>query len=135
MFFPITNVTVTLDQEAFSRGISISLGTPPQVVSLRPGTEDDNLYPVNRAACKPSFNDTCIGLSGGVFNPSASTSFHEVSTGQWNGTSEANPGQLSEVFFNDVMTFGNATAYGFPAFFDQQNYGVLFLIYRNSFVG
>lgn len=125
MFLAITNVTVTLDQDARSRGIPLSIGTPPQQVSLRPSTADDDLYPVNRAACGPAFNDSCVGSYGGVFNPSASTSFRQVQQGQWNGTSEPNPLQLSDIYFNDVLTFGNATAYGFPAFLDQPGYGML----------
>jgi hypothetical protein len=39
------------------------------------------------------------------------------------GTNEPNPTELSMVYFNDVLTFGNATAYGFPAYFDEPQYG------------
>jgi hypothetical protein len=125
MFLPWTNVTVTLDQKALSRGIPLSIGNPPQPVSLRPSTGDDELYVVNRAVCGPSYNDSCIGSYGGVFNPSASKSFYQVSEGQWNGTIAQNPNDLSLVYFNDVLTFGNATAYGFPAILDQINYGMM----------
>lgn len=94
-------------------------------MSLIPSTGDEDLYPVNRAACSPTFNDTCIGSYGGVFDPTKSTTFLQVEgEGQWNGTNE-NAGQLSQIYFNDVLSFGNATAYGFPALLDQPDYGML----------
>ncbi|KAJ9497521.1 hypothetical protein LTR99_009139 [Exophiala xenobiotica] len=123
MFLPWTNVTVTLDQKAWNRGIGVSIGSPPQVISLRPSTSDYDLYAVNKAICNSSTNDTCIGSYGGVFDPASSSTFRQIAQGQWNGTNEPNPTELSRVYFNDVLTFGNATAYGFPAYFDEPQYG------------
>ncbi|OQV04101.1 hypothetical protein CLAIMM_09043 [Cladophialophora immunda] len=123
MFLPWSNVTVTTDQKAITRGIQISMGTPPQIVSLRPSTADDNLYVVNKAQCAPQYNDSCIGQFGGVFDYSASKSFVQVAEGQWNGTDQGNPSQLSFVYFNDLLTFGNASIYGFPSSYDQPGYG------------
>jgi hypothetical protein len=45
--------------------------------------------------------------------------------GQWIGKSEPHPGQLSEIYFYDVLSFSNTTAYGFPALLDQPGYGML----------
>lgn len=123
MFLEWTNVTVTTDQKAISRGIQISMGSPPQIVSLRPSTADDTLYVVNRAQCAPEYNASCIGQFGGVFDYSASNTFLQVSAGQWNGTREENPSQLSFVHFYDTLTFGNASIYGYPAIYDEPGYG------------
>ncbi len=115
MFIPWTNVTVTTDQRAISRGLQVSVGSPPQIVSLRPSTADDTLYVVNRAQCAPEYNATCIGQYGGVFDYSTSKTFLQVSEGQWNGTIEENPNSLSFVHFYDTLAFGNGSVYGFPA--------------------
>lgn len=123
MFLPWTNVTVTTDQKAITRGIQLSMGTPPQIVSLRPSTADDVLYVVNRAQCAPEYNASCIGSFGGVFDYSTSKTFQQVPEGQWNGTIESNPNQLSFVHFNDLLTFGNASVYGYPAIYDEPGYG------------
>jgi hypothetical protein len=99
------------------------MGTPPQIVSLRPSTSDQVLYVVNREQCAPQYNDSCIGLYGGVFDYSKSKTFLQVAEGQWNGTDEPNPNQLSFVHFNDLLTFGNASVYGYPAIYDEPGYG------------
>ena len=99
------------------------MGSPPQIVSLRPSTSDDVLYVVNREQCAPQYNDSCIGKYGGVFNYDKSSTFLQVAEGQWNGTVESNPNQLSFVHFNDLLTFGNASIYGYPAIYDEPGYG------------
>ncbi|EXJ83737.1 hypothetical protein A1O1_07363 [Capronia coronata CBS 617.96] len=123
MILPWANVTVTTDQKAITRGIPVSMGNPPQIVSLRPSTADDILYVVNREQCAPEYNSSCIGLYGGVFDYSSSNSFLQVAEGQWNGSSNSNPTQLSFVTFNDLLSFGNASVYGFPAVYDEPGYG------------
>lgn len=123
MLLPWTNVTVTTDQSAITRGIQVSMGNPPQIVSLRPSTSDDVLYVVNKAQCAPEYNSSCIGSYGGVFDYGASNTFQQVAEGQWNGTNDGNPSQLSYIHFNDVLGFGNATLYGFPAIYDEPGYG------------
>ncbi|KAK4935591.1 hypothetical protein LTR10_023385 [Elasticomyces elasticus] len=123
MYLPWTNVTVTTDQQAITRGIQMSMGTPPQIVALRPSTSDDNLYVVNKVQCAPEYNDTCIGLYGGVFDYNASSTFVQVAAAQWNGTAESNPNELSFVHFNDLLTVGNASIYGYPAIYDEPGYG------------
>lgn len=120
---PWKNVTVTTDQSAITRGIQISMGTPPQIVSLRPSTSDDGLYVVNKAQCAPEYNSTCIGSYGGVFDYGASRTFNQVSEGQWNGTVSSSSDDLSFIHFNDALGFGNATVYGFPAIYDEPGYG------------
>ncbi|KAI1623201.1 aspartic peptidase domain-containing protein [Exophiala viscosa] len=123
MYLPWTNVTVTTDQEAITRGIQMSMGTPPQIVALRPSTSDDNLYVVNKVQCAPDYNDTCVGSFGGVFDYNTSSTFVQVAQAQWNGTAEANPNELSLVHFNDLLTVGNASIYGYPAIYDEPGYG------------
>lgn len=120
---PWQNVTVTTDQSAITRGIQISMGSPPQIVSLRPSTSDDVLYVVNKAQCAPEYNSSCIGSYGGVFDYGASKTFQQISEAKWNGTHEDNPSGLSYVHFNDILEFGNATVYGFPAIYDEPGYG------------
>src|ERR1700761_1481917 len=104
MFLEWGNVSVNLDQ-TLTRGIQIGIGTPQQIVALRPATGDNDLYVVNEQACRPSYNDTCSGQFGGLFNVSASTTFVEVTQGQWNGTPEPNPSHLSFVYFYDDIAF------------------------------
>jgi len=72
---------------------------------------------------RSQYNDSCIGLYGGVFDSGKSKTFLQVAQGQWNGTVEANPNQLSFVHFNDLLTFGNASVYGYPAIYDEPGYG------------
>lgn len=123
MILPWSNVTVTTDQKAITRGIPVSMGNPPQIVSLRPSTSDDILYVANREQCAPEYNSTCIATYGGVFDYSSSSSFVQTPEGRWNGSSESNPTQLSFVTFNDLLEFGNASIYGFPAVYDEPGYG------------
>ncbi|KAJ9495762.1 hypothetical protein H2202_008805 [Exophiala xenobiotica] len=123
MYLAWENVTVTTDQKAINRGVQISMGSPAQILSLRPSTTDDNLYVVNKANCAPQYNDSCAGLYGGVFDYSSSKTFAQISEAQWNGTEESNPNQLSFVHFNDMLTFGNASIYGYPSMYDQPGYG------------
>ncbi|KIX09883.1 uncharacterized protein Z518_00964 [Rhinocladiella mackenziei CBS 650.93] len=123
MYLPWANVTVTTDQKAINRGFQLSMGTPPQIISLRPSTADDVLYVVNKAQCAPEYNTTCIGQYGGVFDYSTSSTFLQVAEGQWNGTIEENPNSLSFVHFYDTLTFGNASIYGYPAIYDEPGYG------------
>lgn len=123
MLLPWTNVTVTTDQKAITRGIQLTMGSPPQIVALRPSTSDTNLYVVNEANCEPELNSTCIGTYGGVFDYRDSKTFSQVSEGQWNGTVVPSSKSLSYIHFNDQLSFGNATIYGYPAFYDEPGYG------------
>ncbi|KIV91552.1 hypothetical protein PV10_06080 [Exophiala mesophila] len=123
MHLPWSNITVTTDQKAITRGIQLTLGTPPQIVALRPSTSDYNLYVANRVSCEPEFNATCIAGYGGVFDYTESSTFTQVTEAQWNGTKYPDDVTLSYVHFNDVLSFGNGTIYGYPAFFDEPGYG------------
>lgn len=122
MFLEWGNTTVNIEQ-TISRGISIGIGTPQQVLALRPSSTDNDLYVVNVQACQPSYNETCSAELGGTFDCTASTSYVEVTQAQWNGTSEANPNNLSFIYFYDDLSFGNAIVDNFPAFMDQVGYG------------
>ncbi|RVX71122.1 hypothetical protein B0A52_03488 [Exophiala mesophila] len=123
MHLPWSNITVTTDQKAITRGIQLTLGTPPQIVALRPSTADYNLYVANRVSCEPEFNATCIAGYGGVFDYTESSTFTQVTEAQWNGTKYPDDVTLSYVHFNDVLSFGNGTIHGYPAFFDEPGYG------------
>ena len=122
VFFQWTNVTINIDQTV-TRGFPVGIGTPQQVVSLRPSSSDNNLYVVNAQTCRPTYNDTCEGQFGGLFNVSQSTTYVEVTQALWNGTYEPNPDHLSDIYFNDVLSFGNIILDGYPAFMDQPGYG------------
>jgi hypothetical protein len=123
MFLPWNNISVTSDQVAINRGIQIAIGTPPQIFSMRPSTADVDLYVANREDCAPSYNDTCEGPYGGVFNPKASSTYRVTTKGHWNGTDDPSLTSLASIYFNDVLSFGNATLDGFPLFLDQPGYG------------
>ena len=122
MFLEWQNVTVNIDQ-TLSRGFQIGIGTPQQIVALRPSSTDNNLYVVNAQACRPTYNDTCSGEYGGLFNTTESTSYVEVTQAQWNGTYQPNPNHLSDIYFYDVLHFGTVEVDNFPAFMDQPGYG------------
>ena len=124
MFLPWNNLSVTPDQVAINRGIQIAIGTPLQIFSMRPSTTDDNLYVANKAVCAPSYNDSCTGMYGGVFNSNASSTYHPITKGYWNGTDDPQIAGLASIYFNDVLSFGNATSYGFPLIMDEPGYGM-----------
>ena len=119
MYLTWGNITVTNDQKAISRGIQVSLGTPPQILSLRPSTTDDNLYIANKAQCQPNSNNTCLGTYGGVFDYNRSDTFAQVSAGQWNGSGFAVPDQSAFIHFNDLFTLGNASFPGYPVLYPE----------------
>jgi hypothetical protein len=128
MILPWTNLSITGDQNAINRGVQVGIGTPPQLFSLLPTTADRDIYIANKADCAPSYNDSCVGAYGGVYDYRASSTFLKTTQAQWNGTYEPNPAGLAFVYFNDVFQFGNATAYGFPLFMDQPGYGMLSIV-------
>jgi len=57
---------------------------------------------------------------GGVYDSGASSTFRKTIE--------------SLVYFNDILQFGNSTAYGFPFLMDQPGYGMLsIVIFKKSF--
>ncbi len=122
MYLNWGNITVTTDQKAVNRGIQISMGTPPQIVSLRPSTTDNNLYVVNKNQCAPTYNNTCLGAYGGVFDYNRSDTFAQVSEGQWNGSQAGVPDQSAFIHFDDLLTLGNASFERYPVLYPELNY-------------
>lgn len=133
MYLPWSNNSVTADQVAISRGIQITIGTPPQILSMVPSTSDANLHVANKAYCAPSYNDSCMGGYGGVFNPSASSTYHLTPKGQWNGTYDPQLTSIASIYFNDVLSFGNATSYDFPMYLYRAWYCMSYV--RFFFIG
>jgi hypothetical protein len=89
---------------------------------------------LTKQTAPPSYTDGCIGGYGGVYDSGASSTFRKTIESQWNGTYEPNPAGLALVYFNDVLQFGNATAYGFPLLMDQPGYDMLsIVIFKKSF--
>ena len=120
---PWTNITITADNRAISRGIPIALGNPPQVLSLRPWLGGNDTSVFNSGDCGAS-NDTCIGLKGGVYSPAKSTTYLRSPYTSWNGTHGRETASGSQIFFNDELqlTF-ETTAFGFPAYMDEYGKG------------
>jgi hypothetical protein len=130
LLLPWTNVSVTKDGNAISRGIEISVGTPNQIVSLRPTIADYNVFLFNQADCKSESNDSCIGYDGGTYDSGKSSTFYLTTQARWNGTYNAlEQSSGSFIYFNDVIDFGqNGTVYGFPMFMDQPGNGNAFSV-------
>lgn len=125
LLLPWTNVTVTADNRAISRGIQFAIGTPPQILSLRPSLSNNDTFVFNSADCAPA-NDSCIGLKGGVYSPAKSSTYRRSPLTSWNGTQGLETAEGSYIFFNDyVQLTSGISAYGFPAFMDQYGQGRL----------
>ncbi len=118
------NITVSDDGLAISRGIGLAVGNPQQIVSLRPSIGDDNTWFFNSADCVSSKNDSCIGLKGGVFDPSSSHTYEQTIEAAWNGSHTQDVTNGAYIFFNDEIRFGNnGSATGFPLLLDQPGAG------------
>lgn len=91
-----------------SRGISFTVGTPPQPFSLIPSTISDNLFVNNVAECVAATNSSCIGQFGGIYDSATSTSFAQVDYAVWQGSRESIDlaSASSYVFFDDAVAFG-----------------------------
>jgi hypothetical protein len=130
MLLPWTNVTVSKDGNAVSRGIEVGVGTPNQVFSLRPSIGDVNMWLFNLATCGSASNDSCIGTAGGAYSSGSSSTFQLTTQARWNGTqSVIEQSSGSFIYFNDVIDFGqNGTVYGYPMFMDQPGQGNAFSV-------
>lgn len=108
LLLPWTNNSVSADGTVLSRGISFSIGTPPQPFSLTPSTLSDNLFINNAAECTAATNTSCIGQLGGVYDSAASTTFAEVNYAVWTGSRESVDlaSASSYIFFDDAAAFG-----------------------------
>ncbi|RYN72949.1 hypothetical protein AA0117_g8123 [Alternaria alternata] len=108
LLLPWTNNSVSADGTVLSRGISFSIGTPPQPFSLTPSTLSDNLFINNAAECTAATNTSCIGQLGGIYDSTASTTFAEVNYAVWTGSRESVDlaSASSYIFFDDAAAFG-----------------------------
>ncbi|KAL8731533.1 MAG: hypothetical protein Q9166_003379 [cf. Caloplaca sp. 2 TL-2023] len=113
---PWSNITVSANGVAVTRGIELGIGTPNQIFSLRPSTTLNNTRVVNVLDCGSETNTSCVGAKGGVFDSSKSSTFIVSLKNRWNGSatdSEAATGAY--VYFNDVIDFqANGTVLGYP---------------------
>lgn len=127
LYLPWTNVTVSQDGHATSRGIAVGIGTPQQIVALIPSISDDVTWLYNAQDCVSPTNDSCLGYRGGVYNQLQSSTYRQTTQGQWNGTHRANELDAPYIYFNDNLYFGsNGTAYGFPLLLNQPGHGEYF---------
>ncbi|KAH6629787.1 aspartic peptidase domain-containing protein [Boeremia exigua] len=108
LVLPWTNNSVSAAGTVLSRGISFSVGTPPQSFSLTPSTSSNNLFLNSAAECVAATNSSCIGQLGGIYDSATSTSFAEVDYSTWGGSRDTVDLALasSYVFFDDAMSFG-----------------------------
>ncbi|KAJ4985395.1 aspartic-type endopeptidase [Stagonosporopsis vannaccii] len=108
LILPWTNNSVSAAGTILSRGISFSVGTPPQPFSLTPSTLSTNLFLNSAAECVAATNSSCIGQLGGVYDSATSTSFAQVDYSTWGGSRDTVDLALasSYVFFDDAVTFG-----------------------------
>jgi hypothetical protein len=119
LLLPWTNNSVSAAGTVLTRGISFTIGTPPQPFSLTPSTLSNNVFINNAAECVAATNSSCIGQLGGIYASATSTSFAEVDYAVWTGSRDiielASAG--SYVFFNDAAAFGlKPTANKFASF-------------------
>lgn len=124
---PWTNVSVSEDGLAFTRGIEISVGNPQQIFSLTPSMSDPDIWLYNVADCPSAKNDTCLAQKGGVYDRSLSTTFDLTTYAAWNGThTQFTDGPY--IFFNDELRFGsNGSSLGFPFLMNLPDQGMLVL--------
>ncbi|KAF2847414.1 hypothetical protein T440DRAFT_196955 [Plenodomus tracheiphilus IPT5] len=109
LLLPWTNNSVSAVPGAIlSRGVSFTVGTPPQLFSLTPSTLSDNLFINNAAECVASTNSSCIGQLGGIYDSATSTSFALADYAKWEGSRDSIDlaSASSYVFFDDAVAFG-----------------------------
>ena len=113
---PWSNITVSKDGVAVSRGIELGIGTPNQVFSFRPSTTVNNTRVANVHTCGSEANTSCVGAKGGVFDSSQSSSFVLSLKTRWNGSATDSEGDTGAyVYFNDVMDFqAKGSLLGYP---------------------
>ena len=116
LVLPWSNVTVSTNGLAVTRGIELGIGTPNQIFGLRPSTTLNNTRLVNVLDCVSETNTSCVGGKGGVYDSSKSSTFLAVIKDRWNGsTFDTETSTGSYVYFTDVIDFqANSTVPGFP---------------------
>ena len=113
---PWSNVTVSTNGVAVTRGIELGIGTPNQIFSLRPSTTLNNTLLSNVVDCGSEANTSCVGGKGGVYDSSKSSTFSVSIKDRWNGSAaDTETATGSYVYFNDFIDFrSNGSIWGFP---------------------
>ena len=113
---PWSNVTVSTNGVAVTRGIELGIGTPNQIFSLRPSTTLNNTRLSNVVDCGSEANTSCVGGKGGVYDSSKSSTFLVSIKDRWNGSAaDTETATGSYVYFNDFIDFrSNGSIWGFP---------------------
>ena len=113
---PWSNVTVSANGVAVTRGIELGIGTPNQIFSLRPSTNLNNTRLSNVVDCGSGANTSCVGGKGGVYDSSKSSTFSVSIKDRWNGSAaDTETATGSYVYFNDLMNFQSSDSiWGFP---------------------
>lgn len=111
-----SNITVSANGIAVTRGIELGIGTPNQIFSLRPSTVLNNTRVANVLDCGSATNTSCVGGKGGVFDSSKSSTFVVSLKNRWNGSeADTETATGAYVYFNDVINFqANGTVLGYP---------------------
>ncbi|KAL8749216.1 MAG: hypothetical protein Q9184_006896 [Pyrenodesmia sp. 2 TL-2023] len=111
-----SNITVSANGIAVTRGIELGIGTPNQIFSLRPSTIVNNTRVANVLDCGSATNTSCVGGKGGVFDSSKSSTFVVSLKNRWNGSAaDTETATGAYVYFNDVIDFqANGTVLGYP---------------------
>ncbi|KAL8958160.1 MAG: hypothetical protein Q9193_004727, partial [Seirophora villosa] len=113
---PWSNITVSTNGVAVTRGIELGIGTPNQIFSLRPSTVVNNTRIANVLDCGSDTNTSCVGAKGGVYDSSKSATFVVSLKTRWNGSAaDTETATGAYVYFNDHLNFhANGTVLGYP---------------------
>ncbi|KAL8903485.1 MAG: hypothetical protein Q9207_003898 [Kuettlingeria erythrocarpa] len=113
---PWSNITVSANGIAVTRGIELGIGSPTQIFSLRPSTVLNNTRIANVLDCGSATNTSCVGGKGGVFDSSKSSTFVVSLKNRWNGSAaDTETATGAYVYFHDVINFqANGTVAGYP---------------------
>lgn len=108
LLLPWTNNSVSAAGAVLSRGISFTVGTPPQPFSLTPSTLSNNLFVNSAVECTAVTNSSCLGQLGGVYDSATSTSFAQVNYAAWAGSRNTVDSALAStyIFLEDSVAFG-----------------------------
>lgn len=110
---PIANNPVSINGIGNTKGIGLTIGTPNQFFSMRPGVNQNNTFVVNEAYCGTAQNYSCVAENGGVYNPPADVNRTNVYAA-WNGTQGESTKGFTNVFFNDKFQIGGKDVWGVP---------------------
>jgi hypothetical protein len=118
---PFTNVSLpAIGPKAFSRGISISIGTPPQQLRLLPALDSNHTWVSGGSLCTDPSDVECKTRLGGVYEPLNSSTAAFTSLKFWNDTDQ-DPNAPDYWFPSDLLLLEgsihlkeNTTLFGCP---------------------